>query len=203
MTWDCFSDRYSLKFRLNLHKKFRRILSREDLDSAFLEDLDVLVTKKNVLSVACQFYDPAGLDSPIMFPIQALFSEICRDSNCSMISVLAADHATRFRAAVGEILKTKYLTFPRQIFFQNSSQLFIFFAGSLQGYGACIYLQSLNHVNILTSTTKIVGRSALSASQSEISGAILAVRMEMKVKQELVIININMYSWETRRLFLG
>ena len=125
MNWDRFSDRYSLKFRLNLHKKFHGIFSRKDLDSS--PDPDVPVTKKNLLSVACQFYDSAGLASPIMFPIQDLFSEICRDSKCSMISVLALDHATRFRAAVGEILKTKSLTFPRQIIFQNSGPLFIFF----------------------------------------------------------------------------
>ena len=120
MTWDSFSDRNSLKFRLNLHKKF----SREDLDSTFLEDPDIPVTKKNVLSVACQFYDPAGLASPIMFPIRDLFSDICRDSKCSVISAFDPDRATRFRAAVGEILKTKSLNFPRQIFFKilvNSS----------------------------------------------------------------------------------
>ena len=69
MTWDRFNDKYSLKFRLNLHKKFCCIPSGENLDSAFLEDPDIPVTKKNVLSVACQFYDPAGLASPVMFPI--------------------------------------------------------------------------------------------------------------------------------------
>ena len=116
MTWDRFNDKYSLKFRLNLLKKFRGIPSGEDLDSAFLEDQDVPVTKKNVLSVACQFYDPAGLASPIMFPIRALFSEICRDSKCSMSSTLDPERTVRFRVAVGEILKTKSLTFPRQIF---------------------------------------------------------------------------------------
>ena len=44
----------------------------------FLENQDVPVTKKNVLSMACQFYDPAGLASPIMFSVRTLFSKICR-----------------------------------------------------------------------------------------------------------------------------
>ena len=35
-----------------------------------------------------------------------------------------------------------------------------------------------------------MGKSALSAPQSEISGAVLVVRMEMKVKQELYTINL-------------
>ena len=123
-----------------------------------------------------------------MFPIRALFSEIRRDSKCSIISALNPECATRFRAAVGEILKTKSLTFPCQILFQKSGQLFIFFYGSLQGYSACNYVQSLNHVNILTSSAKIMGKS--SAPQSEISGEVLAVRMELKVKQELYNINL-------------
>ena len=77
MTWDCFSDRYSLKFRLNLHKKFCSIPSGEDLDFKFLEDPDV--TKKNMLSVACQFYDPAGLASPscsLSEPYSVRYAEI-------------------------------------------------------------------------------------------------------------------------------
>ena len=69
MTWDHSLDNYSLKFRLNLHKKFRGVPSGKDLDSSFLQDPDVPITKKNMLSVACQFYDPAGLASPIMFPV--------------------------------------------------------------------------------------------------------------------------------------
>ena len=55
MTWDRYRDNYSLKFRLNLHKKFRCVPSGEDLDSSFLQDPDVPITKKNVHSVACQF----------------------------------------------------------------------------------------------------------------------------------------------------
>ena len=35
-----------------------------------------------------------------------------------------------------------------------------------------------------------MGKSVLSAPQSEISGAVLAVRMELKVKQELYNINL-------------
>ena len=187
MTWDRMNDRYLLKFRLNLQKKFRRISSGEDLDSSFLKDQDVPVTKKYVLSIACRFYDPAGLAAPIMFPVGALFNEICRDSKCSVVSVLTLEHTRRFRTVVGEILKTKSLSFPRQIIFQGFGQLFIFFDGSLQGYGACIYIRSLNHVNILTSSAKIMGKSVLPAPQSEIFGP---VRMEQKVKQELYTINL-------------
>ena len=69
MTWDRSLNNYSLKVRLNLHKKFRGVPSGEDLDSSFLQDPDVPITKKNMLFVACQFYNPVGLASPIMFPV--------------------------------------------------------------------------------------------------------------------------------------
>ena len=136
MTWDRLKDLYSLKFRLNLHKKSRGIPSGEDLDSDFLEDESIPVTKKNVLSIACQFYDPKGLAAPLMFSVRALYSEICHDPQCSINSILSEEQSAKFRNAVREILQTREIFFPRQVIFQYQAQLFIFFNGSLQGYGA-------------------------------------------------------------------
>ena len=192
MTWDRLKDRYLLKFWLNLHKKSRGIPSGDDLDSEFLQDDTIPITKKNVLSVACQFYDPTGLAAPLMFSVRALFSKICRDPQCSINSVLSQERTDKFRRAVGEILLTKEISFPRQIIFNYSAQLFIFFDGSLQGYGACIYACSNDQFNLLYSSAKILGRTAYSAPQSEIAGATLAARMEQKISQELI-----KYSWET------
>ena len=65
MTWDRLQDHYLLKFCLNLYKKSHGIPSRANLDSEFLQDHSTLITKKNILSVACQFYDPTGLAAPL------------------------------------------------------------------------------------------------------------------------------------------
>ena len=191
MTWNWKDDRYLLKFRLNLHKKMRGIPSGEDLDSEFLQDKTTPITKKNILSVACQFYDPAGLAAPLMVPVRSLLSIICRDKTCSMLGPLSADRDDKFRFAVEEILKTKELSFPIQLVFNNSGQSYIFFYGSLQGYGACIYMHSLYQFNILTSSANCMGKSTYSTPQSEISGAILAVKMEQKVSQELYNISLS------------
>ena len=69
MTWNRKDDRYLLKFRLNLYKKFRGIPSGADLDAEFLQDRSVPIIKRNVLSVACQFYDPTGLAAPLMISL--------------------------------------------------------------------------------------------------------------------------------------
>ena len=106
MMWDCLKDRFLLKFRLNFHKKSQGIPSGDDLDSEFLQDNTIPITKKNVLSEACQFYDPTGLAAPLMFSVRALFSEICRDSQCFINSVLSRECTDRFRRAVGDILLT-------------------------------------------------------------------------------------------------
>ena len=100
MTWDRLNDQYILKFRLNLHKKSRGIPSGDDLDSDFLQDQFSQITKKNVLSVACQFYDPTGLAAPLMFSIRSLFSEICKDSQVSINSILSEERTDRFNRAV-------------------------------------------------------------------------------------------------------
>ena len=87
MTWDRKNDRYLPKFRLNLYKKLRGILSGADLDEEFLQDCSIPISKRNVLSVACQFYDPTGLPAPLMFccalsvqwslPGSPMFHEFC------------------------------------------------------------------------------------------------------------------------------
>ena len=132
----------------------------EDLDSEFLLNKSISITKKNVLSVACQFSDPNGLAAPLMVTIRMLFSKICRDKSCSMQNPLSAGRADRFKSAVSEILGTSALSFPRQIIFKHSGKLYIFFYGSLQGYGACIYVKSLNQFNLLVSSAKIMGKAS-------------------------------------------
>ena len=172
MTWDRLRDLNSLKFCLNLHKKSRGIPSGADLDSDFLQDESIPITKKNVLSVACQFYDPTGLAAPLMFSVRALFSKICRDpSTPSINSILSEERTVRFRTAVGEILLTREIFFPRQVIFQYQAQLFIFFEGSLQGYGACVYAHSGRQFSLISSSSKILGKSAFSAPQAEMAGA--------------------------------
>ena len=127
MTWSRKDNCYLLKFRLNLHQKICGIPLGEDLDSEFLLNKSLPITKKNLLSVACQFYDHNYLAAPLMVTIKMLFSEVCRDKRCSMQTHLSADRADRFRSAVKEILGTSALSFPQQIVFKNSGKLYIFF----------------------------------------------------------------------------
>ena len=95
------------------------IPSGEDLESEFLQDKPTPITKKNILSVAFQFHDPAGQAAPLMVPVRSLFSEIFRNKTCSMFGPLSADRANKFRFAVEEILNIKDLSFPRQLVFNN------------------------------------------------------------------------------------
>ncbi len=157
----------------------------------FLHDHSTPITKKNVLSVACQFYDPTGLAAPLMFSVRSMFSELCRDPTCSFNSILSEERTKKFRTAVNEILLTMGIYFPRQVIFNYSAQLFIFFDGSLQGYGACVYAFSNNQFNLIYSSAKIMGKAAFSAPQSEIAGAVLATRMEQKITQELFNVNLS------------
>ena len=114
-----------------------------------------------------------------MFPVRALFREIYRDGLCKLC------------AAVSKILLTRNISFPRQIIFNYFGQLYIFFDGSLQGYGACVYIRSHDKFNLIYSSCKVLGRSDFSAPQSEITGAVLATRMQQKIRQELFNVSLS------------
>ena len=102
-----------------------------------------------------------------------------------MNSVLSEVSAEKFRTAVDQILKTSELSFLQQVVYQGSGQLYIFFDGSLQGYG------SHDMINQLYSTAKVMGKSAFSAPQSKMSGADLAVKMQQKINQEMYNVNLS------------
>ena len=125
-----------------------------------------------------------------MFSVCSLFSEICRDSKCSMTSVLSDDCAERFCSAVDQILNTSDLSFPRQIVFKGSDQLYMFFNNSLQGFGSCVYIHSQDKFNLLPNSAKVLGKSAFYNPQSEMSGACLAVKMQQKISLELYNVNL-------------
>ena len=69
-----------------------------------------------------------------------------------MTSILSKERTEKFRSAVNEILLTKDISFPRQIIFSYAGQLYTFFDGSLQGYGACVYMRSHNQFNLIYSS---------------------------------------------------
>ena len=102
-----------------------------------------------------------------------------------METPLSAERADRFRYAVEEILKTKEMSFPDKSFSNTLGNCTFFFDGSLQGYSACIYMESKGQFNLLISSAKIMGKAAYTAPQSEIASAVLAVKMEPKINLEL------------------
>ena len=54
-----------------------------------------------------------------------------------------------------------------------------------------MYAHSGDQFNLIFSSSKILGKSAFSAPQSEMTGALLASRMEQKIKQELFNVTLS------------
>ena len=69
--------------------------------------------------------------------------------------------------------------------FQGSGQLHIFFNGSLH-----LHLFPEHVYSAVYSTAKVMGKSAFSAPQSEMSSAVLAVKMQQKISQEMYSIKL-------------
>jgi len=61
--------------------------SSQEIPRILTQNFSTHHQKKNVLSVACQFYNPTVLTAPLMFSIRSLFCEICQDPQCSINSI--------------------------------------------------------------------------------------------------------------------
>ena len=82
-----------------------------------------------------------------------------------LFQMLPEEQTNRFPRAVNEILLTRNMLFPRKIIFNFSAQLFVFFDGSLQGYGACAYPQKSRSrqelFNVTLSSPVFIGDSEI------------------------------------------
>ena len=111
-----------------------------------------------------------------MFSFQSLIIEICRDHNISMKTEISHNKTDNFQTAVDEILKTKDLSFPGQVFFKGQGQLYIYFNSGLQGY-MCVFLQTVQPPHQLLQDN---GKAAYLAPQFKISAAVSAVKINRK-----------------------
>ena len=188
MVWVKSEDCYKLKFRLNLGPVERGRRVEPDINEESIMNMETM-TRRDLLGLNCQYYNPAGLGVLLVMTLRIIQSKICNSATARITKVLGDEETGAIKRAVGEMIRGRDITFPRQIMFEKEADIVICFDRSLDAYGAAAYCVHKDRANLLTSAGKVIGKGKYTAPKAEMAGAILAMRMMRKIKSELTNVN--------------
>ena len=198
-TWNSKEDTLKPRLWFNIGKIERGMTIEEDLTQENIEERVMRsCTKRDILSVQGQFFDPLLILSPIIVKLRLFFGGICEEIGPENWNTqLSLQKKKEFIIMFKEVLAASSFTFPRSCIPRNGinfkypeGQLICFTDGSLEAYACAVYLRfktADEHIycNLLTSGVKTVGVRKLTAPRTELLGAVLGVQVTNSVISEI------------------
>ena len=190
--WDPAMDVLKLKLQFNTSKSVRG----ERIEPNFnLNNLDELVstkiTKRHVLTVQGQFFDPLNLFSPAVVKLRLLYSQVCMETgHAAWEQEISQELKIRLQKTLREILPLNGFAVPRFVGvlkpFCKTGTLVIFCDGSLVAFGAAAYwrpgeLNQSGSAHLISSTVGICNRKKTTAPRAELLAACKAKDLYLSV----------------------
>lgn len=189
LVWNTKSDVFQYKFSLTGHSS--------------------KLTKRVILSIISQIFDPLGLIGPVTVRSKLLLQDLWRlkiDWDDPVPSDLQLKWTT-FRDQLQHIIE---ISIPRHAFSQTYSRMELhgFGDASEVAYGACIYVKTVNAhgditVNLLCAKSKVAPLKNISLPRLELCAALLLARLYQQVTQALTIASSSTYLWSVSTIALA
>jgi hypothetical protein len=187
--WFCNTDIFTYKIVLNLPRK---------------------VTKRTVLSVTAQIFDPLGLVGPVIMKAKIILQGLW----CLKLEwdeSLPADLHSSWVEFVKGLASLSNLAVPRKvinIFPYRTIELHGFCDASQLGYGAAIYVRVGDdkdnfETTLLCSKSKVAPLKTITLPRLELCGALLLARLIYKVKQVFNVEFSQEFLWCDSTIFLA
>ena len=189
-SWDPVSDCLLPRLWFNIGKLDRGIPTEDDLTLDNVEERVLKsFTKRDVLSVQGQFFDPLLILSPIIVKLRLFFGGVCSQTGPeNWDSQLPLEKKKEFIIIFKEVLAASSFQFPRSCIPKTGinlerpeADIITFTDGSLDAYACAVYIRIETegeiHCNLLTSGVKTVGVRKLTAPRTELLGAVLGVQV--------------------------
>ncbi|XP_066596562.1 uncharacterized protein [Prorops nasuta] len=142
-------------------------------------DLSQRITKRTILSEIAKIFEPMGLMGPIIFEAKVLMQE-CWKSKVSWdesVNVLLFNKWTIFEEQLNVL---NNISIKRYLFIDNIQEFELhgFCDASKLGYGACLYVKSMDkqnnsRVSFLCSKSRVAPLKEISIPRMELNGALL------------------------------
>lgn len=160
------------------------------------------VTKRLMLSVISQIYDPLGILAPAIIKAKILLQKLWL-LKLDWQDVVPADVTLEWHNFISSLRHLHEIRVPRCVMSEPSryKQLHIFTDASIEAYGACAYIRSFNDndspitVRLLCAKTKVAPLRSVSIPRLELCGALVGAKLYRKIKESLRLEFDKVYFW--------
>lgn len=174
LIWDPASDAFMFKFDCD---ETNKLLER--------------VCKRTVLADLARLFDPLGLLGPVVVRGKLFLQELWK-TKLAWDDQLPKDQANKWLNYIREFSMLNELSIPRYVSLPlaRSLELHAFSDSSLNAFGSCVYLRSIDnkgkiHSELLCSKSRVGPLKATTIARLELQGAVLMVELVARLLQLL------------------
>lgn len=151
------------------------------------------ITKRTILSLTAQIFDPLGLVGPITVVAKLIIQRLWQ-YKLSWDESIPLDLNTRWLQFRDQLPELNSLMIPRHVLQRNykTVELHGFSDSSENAYGACIYIRSIDETgnitsNLLCAKSRVAPLKSTTLPRLELCAAVLLAHLARKVRDSLTI----------------
>nr|CAI5846002.1 unnamed protein product [Callosobruchus analis] len=167
------------------------------------------VTKRAVLSMISQIFDPLGLIGPTTIQLKILMQQLWQ-SKLDWDDSLPVDLLNTWAKTYDQLEHLNEITIPRQVISFGAKYIEVhgFSDSSERAYGACLYLKSVNEqesieVRLLCAKSRVAPLKSISLPWLELCGALLLAQLYSKVVKAIKLPIFKSYLWTDSTIVLS
>lgn len=150
-------------------------------------------TRRGILSMVSSIYDPLGFLAPLTFPAKHILQELCKQ-NIGWDEELPEVHAQAWKQWWQDLPRVREFKVNRCLVPDNfgdvkTAQMHHFCDASDLGYGTVTYLRLTSsnkvHVTFIMGKARVAPLKLMTTPRMELTAAVLAVRMDKMLSEEL------------------
>lgn len=144
-------------------------------------------TKRSILALIAQIFDPMGLLGPIVMQAKLIMQQLWR-LGLDWDESIPTDLHTSWSRFHSQLAEVNTIPIPRRIMLPNSisTQLHGFSDASEKGYGACVYIRSVKskgdlQTSLVCAKSRVAPIKSITIPRLELCGALLLAQLANKV----------------------
>ena len=174
-----------------------------DISSSPVDTTSIAVTtKRHVLQAVSKFFDPLGLQSPVLVQAKILMQDIWK-LDVDWDDPLPDDTLQRWISIAADLETASSTSYPRFVGAPDPSnasyELHVFCDASASAYGAAVYLTVISDdhrtTNLLFSKSRVAPVQAQTIPRLELMAALLGANVTRFIRKELPLTFRHSYLW--------